>query len=51
MELQHYLNRKQVGWLEISLTVDGIYGPKTEDAYDKWSKKANPNADKRILDK
>jgi peptidoglycan hydrolase-like protein with peptidoglycan-binding domain len=51
MALQHYLNLRQVGWLEISLTVDGIYGPKTEDAYDKWSKKANPNADKRILDK
>ncbi|MBQ5540654.1 MAG: hypothetical protein IIU03_10515, partial [Bacteroidales bacterium] len=51
MELQHYLNRRQVGWLEISLTLDGIYGPKTEDAYDKWSKKANPKADKKILDK
>ncbi|MBQ3656021.1 MAG: TIR domain-containing protein [Bacteroidales bacterium] len=51
MELQHYLNRKQVGWFEESLELDGIYGPKTEDAYDKWSKKANPNVDKKILDK
>jgi len=51
MALQHYLNIKQIGWFETCLDADGVYGPKTEEVYVEWSKKANPKADKKVLDK
>lgn len=47
--LQTYLSVK-IGFTEF-ITIDGIYGPETEGYYDRWAKKANPNADKKVLDK
>jgi peptidoglycan hydrolase-like protein with peptidoglycan-binding domain len=47
--LQTYLSLK-IGFTEF-ITIDGIYGPETEGYYDRWAKKANPNADKKVLDK
>ena len=47
--LQTYLAVK-IGFTEF-ITIDGIYGPETEGYYDRWAKKANPNADKKVLDK
>lgn len=50
LALQNYLSFKIVGFTEY-ITKDGIYGPETEGYYDRWAKKANPNADKKVLDK
>ncbi len=50
LALQNYLSIKIVGFTEYT-TKDGIYGPQTEGYYDRWAKKANPNADKKVLDK
>ena len=47
--LQRYLNAAML--FEVFLITDGIYGPKTEAAYDQWAKKANSKADKKVLDK
>ena len=46
LALQKYLNDKTY----TSLELDGKYGHFTENAYDQWAKKANPDANKRILD-
>ncbi len=46
LALQKYLNDKNYDSLEL----DGKYGPMTEHAYDMWAKKANPEANKRVLE-
>lgn len=49
LAFQYYLDTK-ISFTEL-IVKDGIYGPETEGYYDRWAKKANPNADKKVLDK